>query len=106
MAVTPQISDLGAANSLRPGSGWTCVFSQIVNKAPSGTVCNAETVGVRYFEAFGNTADWTQQLDPQTIYNRMAARGDIVLYMEVWENPPTIFIGNDDFIFLSIYTGP
>ena len=102
MAVTPQISNLGPANVLRPGSGWSCVFSQIVNKAPNGNGA-AERVGVRYFETFGRTANWTQELDPQTVYNRMASQGHRVLYMEVWENPPTIFIGNDDFMFISIY---
>ena len=100
---TPAISNLGNANSLRPvGSGWECIFSQVVQRPANNTKVYAERQATSYFEIAGRTAAWTQQTTPQDIANGIRSQGRTPYYVEVWENPGG-FVGFDQFIFIAIY---
>lgn len=99
----PAISNLGSAQSLRPsGSGWDCVFSQVVAQAPPNTPVYAERQGFSYFEILGNSFPWSSQLSPQDVANGLRANGHPVYYMEIWENAGGV-VGNDQFIYISVY---
>jgi hypothetical protein len=99
------LPDLGVANSLRPGSGWNLVFSQMVGQAAPGTQVSAERSGFRVYAAFGISIG--NPPSPQSVVNAMFQKGIAheVYYMEAWENANTVFgTGYNDYAYIAVYS--
>jgi len=97
------LPNIGPATALRPGSGWHCVFtSGVLARFPANTTMGCERQGVRYFTIANKT--WASEFTPQQLYDKLRAAGHQPVWIEVWENPPTLgVIGNDDFAFIALY---
>jgi hypothetical protein len=103
MACPQLLPNLGQVQYLRPGSGYSCVFAQIVDYAPSNKSVKVDYNDISFFVAGGKTFPWASQLSPQDIANKLRSQGYTVYYMEIWENPPTLFAGVDEYIYITIY---
>ncbi len=90
-------------DKVRPGSGWACVFSQIVGQGDPGIKAFVHRVGVKVWVIFGAGANPPQ---PQTIVEQMIANhtARAVYYMEIWEKDDTVLgTGYKNFAYIGVY---